>query len=381
MLWQRVDEWARLFFEYPFFLLLAPLLIFFLLFSQRKSVAGSSKNIFDLVRSTGLGYLRMIIFCWLAPALVLGGILANIIALAGPRSTEQKIESRIIYGRIAVLIDDISGSMGFGDSKLGDLKKANHAFLQEFCRKEKEGELSANWVSLVTFESDAEIRMTPTRDCDIVRRRIDSLEAKGATAIEKGLLVGLMVLLEKVDRGRVIPLSELRSVSASLKERVVLIPKRKKEFCERYKGLSILLFTDGDFPNQFSNRTAASQALQTQKGSSDYINPFNVIELAKALCIKTYFWSVGQLDSSYQEAFSTPPGTGFAFKISDLGAEKLANSYKEVARKEVGQFLVEEVRVFHSLRLYFLLIGLGGLVGGTLLAGLKNFLRHSGERA
>ena len=189
----------------------------------------------------------------------------------------------------------------------------------------------------------------------------------------------MSVLLEKADQGRLIPLPELISIKASLKERAVLLPGRRKEFCERYQGLSLELFTDGEFSSQFEDRNASLRSTATERGGGSNINPFHVIDLAKALCIKTYFWSLSQLSSYYREAFSTPPGTGFAFLVSDLGQRRLEQSYKEVARMEAGQLITEEVETYNPRQFYFILAGLGGLVVGSLVAGSKIFLHNSGE--
>lgn len=228
--------------------------------------------------------------------------------------------------------------------------------------------------------------MMPTQDCELVRRRVWRITAGGGTDIEKGLWKGLVLLLESVDKGRVISLSSLQSIEASLYEKVLRLPNEKvqKEFCGSYHGLSLLLFTDGDFfikSRADVLETGTNLGGGTHRGTSNRrINPFHVIDLAKVLCINTYFWSVQQLPPDFQAAFASPPGTGFAVLVSALGQERLRKTFQDAARKEAGEFVDETVVTFNPLKNWFIGSALGACFLGGALGFSKTFMRHFGRR-
>jgi len=367
------------YFEAPMFLLMIPAL-FFLIFIRKRSkkLLVSSVMLFRLAESQGYlkGILKNLVFI-LPKVLIVGGMCILILAIAEPRSQEFRTVERVERGRVAVMIDDISSSMA-GENLIA-MKNANLAFLDVFCRTDGNKEvLSRNLVGVVAFSNDADIRMTPTRDCAIIRRRIEALKVESSTAIEKGLWKGLALLIEWVDRGRLIPKEEFRRVSTSLYERQVRIPKNSGEFCRKYKGLSLLLFTDGEFYSGFDSREAVLRMTQNQTGTHD-INPFNVIDLAKALCVRTYFWSMGNLPKAYKEAFSNPPGSGFAIQISGMNKKNLAKSYADVAEKESGEIITEKILEFNPLKRHFIAAGLVCFLLGLLIFWSKNYSHHAGK--
>ncbi|KKT42552.1 hypothetical protein A2W54_01295 [Candidatus Giovannonibacteria bacterium RIFCSPHIGHO2_02_43_13] len=367
------------YFEAPIFLIMIPA-FFFLIFIGRakRKITASSGALFLLAEVSRTGRaLRGIVFV-LPKFLIFTGICVIIIAVAEPRNRETKIVSRVESGRIAVIIDDVSGSMM--GKNIAILKSANMAFLDAFCNKEggdNDG-LSQNLVGVVAFSADADIRMTPTGDCAIIRRRIAALEIDSSTAIEKGLWKGLALIIEWADRGRLIPNDEFRRVKASLYERQLRIPKKSAEFCRTHKGLSLLLFTDGDFDYRFQSREAALQ-MTRDRTNFTAMNPFNVIDLAKSLCIRTYFWSMGDLPQSYKDAFSNPPGSGLAVQISGLDKTELIKSYEDAAKREAGEIISEEIVEWNPLKRYFISTGTICFLLGLLIFWSKNYSHREGK--
>ncbi|OGF82040.1 hypothetical protein A2924_03705 [Candidatus Giovannonibacteria bacterium RIFCSPLOWO2_01_FULL_44_16] len=367
------------YFEAPTFLLMIPALFFLIFIGKRKNkISASSDILFLLAEATKLRRFFNRIMFILPKLLILAGLSVLVMALAEPRSSETKTVRRVLRGRIAIMVDDVSGSMTV-DKRLEVLKKANIAFLDAFCKKEesKDG-LSQNFIGIVSFSNDADIRMTPTRDCDIVRRRIKALEIENSTAIEKGLWRGLALLIEWVDHGRLIPDDELQRVRASLYERQLRIPKNSTEFCSRYKGLSLLLFTDGEFDQPFQSRESAL-LMSRDKQNLSAINPFNVIDLAKSLCVRTYFWSMENLPQSYKDAFSSPPGSGFAVQVKEMSKDSLLRSYAEVAEREAGEMVTEQIAEWNPLRRYFITIGSVCFLLGLLIFWSKNYSHQEGR--
>lgn len=366
------------YFEAPLFLLMIPALFFLIFIRKRpKKLSVSSVMLFRLAESQGYlnGILKNLVFI-LPKVLIVGGMCILILAIAEPRSREFRTVERVERGRVAVMIDDISSSMT-GENLIA-MKNANMAFLEVFCRTDGDKEaLSRNLVGIVAFSNDADIRMTPTRDCAIIRRRIEALEVESSTAIEKGLWKGLALLIEWVDHGSLIPKEEFHRVTTSLYERQVRIPKNSGEFCRKYKGLSLLLFTDGEFYGGFDSREAVLRMTQNQTGTND-INPFNVIDLAKALCVRTYFWSMGNLPQAYKEAFSNPPGSGFAIQVSSMNKANLAKSYADIAEKESGEIITEKILEFSPLKRHFIAAGLVCFLLGLLIFWSKNYSHHAG---
>ncbi|QQG44982.1 MAG: VWA domain-containing protein [Candidatus Sungiibacteriota bacterium] len=367
------------YFETPEVLLLILLLVLSLIVSRRSRVSVSSRTLFQLLPRSC--FTRALFL--LGPLFLFLGTSSGIVALAKPRSAIVERINREVSGQIAILIDDISGSMGMqaksGKSRLEVLKVANEIFLNEFCREKIKGEgLGLNMAGLVVFDSDAQVLVRPTTDCNLVRRAVRSLKDTTSTSVEQGLWAGLKLLLIFADKERIIPLTELTEIQTSLKERAVRIPQRRQEFCEKNQGLSLLLFTDGDFAIAGS-RQALLQERETTRGGYFKINPFHVLDLAKALCIKTYFWSMNEIWPAFEEAFSNPPGTGEAMLVSDLDERTLGDLYRRVAEKERGGFVIQEVTTYNPLRRYFIAGALVGILCGAFLTGLGRLLVHSGR--
>ncbi|MBI2637955.1 MAG: VWA domain-containing protein, partial [Candidatus Sungbacteria bacterium] len=175
--------------ERPWILLLIPVLLILLFFKRRKIFRTSSRSVFEGHRQGFFRRFFLRIFWALSLVLMFAGVAVGVVALAGPKSRVVTIVEKEVEGKIAVLIVDISGSIG-QERRIDVMKAGNNAFLAEFC-KEDQGKKNITMVGLVTFSDDAYIKASPSRDCNMIRRRIAELATLQGTQIEKGLWAGL----------------------------------------------------------------------------------------------------------------------------------------------------------------------------------------------
>ncbi|OHA07617.1 MAG: hypothetical protein A2934_04860 [Candidatus Sungbacteria bacterium RIFCSPLOWO2_01_FULL_47_10] len=318
----------------PWALVLIPIIILLLLMRKKRYFSIPSRHVFEIERISRARRAFLFALRALPSLLVVLGIILAVLAFAGPQSVGMVSREVAVEGRVMVVINDVSGSMA--GSNMTVLQSANNALLKEFCTKDGNEESSV-LVGLVTFDDEASVRAHLFKDCGVIERRVSALETGGSTSIERGLWAGILLILNGVDRGDLVPAKELLEIQASLAERFPKFPSRRKEFCGKYQGLSIALFTDGDFPHVFRDRDSALENTQFNRAYENNINPFHVIDIAHALCIRTYFWSVQGILPAYREAFTTPPGMGAATEVGGMSGERLSLLYRNVAKIERGR--------------------------------------------
>ncbi|OGZ95606.1 MAG: hypothetical protein A3I44_03845 [Candidatus Sungbacteria bacterium RIFCSPLOWO2_02_FULL_51_17] len=361
-------------FELPWALAAIPLLLLLLLFARRLTVPVGSRSLFLRERvSLGRSTLRRSL--WALPyLLMLFGVVFGIIAFAGPEQEARHLVAHEIETKTAILIDDVSGSMN-GPGLIA-LKAANRAFYEEFCRQEV-GSTVHTYVGLVAFDSEASVRSMPTRDCAVIARRIALLRPGGGTSIDRGLWAGLALAIEALDKGKIVSAGELQRVKLSLKEREAYIPLRAAEFCKKYPGVSLVLYTDGDFPSWAETRQKALEQTNLRKGeTASDLNPFHVIDVAHALCIRTYFYSVGQIPQAYHHAFTTPRGFGEVRSVATMSRENLMELYRTVATRERSRVVVEEELIYNPLMDRFVAWALACFLAGAILGYVPMFSRQ-----
>ena len=358
-------------FAFPYILLFIPVVFFLLLLGSRRFYQISSRSIFEIM-PLGAFTKAVMRFLWLLPlVLLLIGFAAGVIALAGPVGSVSVPIEKTIEAKVAILIDDGSGSMA--GENLQKLVAANKVFLREFCGK-KEGDSSVSYVGLVLFESDAYVKMVPTKECSIVERRLDAISVTGGTLVEKGLWLGFLQMLDFADNGALVPARELKKIELSLGERYPYFPEKRKEFCQKHQGLSFMLFTDGGFYTK--SRQQALESSSFQHGVSKGINPFHVIEIMHSLCMRTYFWSVEQVLPDYQAAFSSPKGMGEVYIVSNTSEKALAELYRKVAVKERGRMSIKEEIRYNPFEEYFIGMAVWCSLAGIFLLYICWFSRN-----
>lgn len=367
----------------PWILIAIPVLLILLFFKRRKVFRVSSRSVFE-ARPSGFVLRFFLRLFWILPVLfMVAGVSSGVIALAGPKARVVTVILKEVEGRVAMLIDDVSGSMGVQvhgtTTKIEILKVGNNAFITEFC-KETEGKKNIAMVGLVIFTDDAAVRGGPSKDCNMIRRRVEELAPNAGTRIDKGLWTGLKRLIDFVDKGELISADEMSKMKLSLSERKPYIPKRSAEFCRKNQGLSLELFTDGDFLDWAKDRDAALQYTnQAQGAHNTYINPFHVIDMAHSLCIRTYFWSVEGILPAYKLAFESPLGMGKAMLVTNLSEKSLSELYAGVAAAERGRMTVRTEVSYNPLTRLFLLAALVLFFAGVILQAFAAFSHNTGK--
>jgi Ca-activated chloride channel homolog len=306
----------------------------------------------DAVRFTNLDLLAGLVkdsSGWrrhLPPALYLLALAALLVALLRPQSTVAVSRDE----ESVMLVTDVSGSMRAKDVKptrLAAAKQAAHAFLDQVPGGVR--------VGIASFSHVAQILEAPTADRKRVGRAIDSLSARGGTAMGEGLAQGLAAAQGGGGAARALPASPPSAVPPSLAPTAPAAglnePRRR-----RGSPAAVVLLSDG---------TSTSGSIQ----------PLIAAQQARAAGVPVYTIALGTrtgvvertVRDGAKRTIAVPPDTGTLRQIANLTGGRQFEAPSEDALREIYESLGTRIGTRDERRELTAAFAAGGLV--LLLAG------------
>lgn len=185
--------------ELLWLLLLVPVLGFWLFYKLRRSRAELQFPAAQYLSSLAQNSTARLI--WLLPALRIITLALLIIALAGPRTSEQNVRSRSEQGVDIMMAVDISTSMLARDFKPNRLE-ATKEVVRQFVKDRR-----SDRVGLVLYAGESFTKIPLTADQNMLLRSVDEVKSqiiKDGTAIGMGLATAVKRLKKSEAKSKIV---------------------------------------------------------------------------------------------------------------------------------------------------------------------------------
>ena len=272
----------------------------------------------------------------------------------------MKEQTKVYQVHKYVLVNDGSGSMvnfqkenGIGSELIAVLSGNDKLF--EFLGNRKDG--SKDLVGAIIFSDDAFMISNLTDDPAFVQQKLKRIDyrlpplARG-TDIESGLWAGVEMLLSHNNAVKQDDLDKLQFKFYGQERQVKpddfikSIVKNK----DKFEGGSIIIFTDGIFDANGSQRKMSS---------------FKIIDFCRLAGIRVYFISIFDLDRELIRFCKETGGRGDIIKGYDK--KSLEKIYNEIVVSQANEYVVKEQSIDHSLSEIFGGLGLWCILVGFFL--------------
>lgn len=329
--------------EYPWALLLVPLIPLLLVLARRRTSRTGFSRVEALDRDLRPGLLKAHGTDLLAGV----AMLLMVLAVANLRYSSywQKTypESKWI-----MLVQDLSGSMGrssgdAGSLTLGDVALEGASSFIDMRRKD-------DLIGIIAFSNVAQLIAPPSFDRNILKSRLELLRRHNDTSLFRDLTMGgetnashatwlavcvFFMFLPEESQPSYEQINDLRNSLMGRSNTPITIPAKLKNI-QFGRGMAIVLFTDG--------------RIEANKNSGDIdgglLNFVNVIALVRQLGIKLYVVVVGgDVSHEVRQALEEPAGSASAGRIflmpRLLDQGQITAVYDNINRLEKNRLLVK----------------------------------------